>query len=52
MFGAVSLGSTQGQPWFGQGDWSALGLTTNRAHAVFSLSVGALVLLAALVGAA
>ena len=50
VFGAVSLGSTQGQPWFGQGDWSALGLTTNRAHAVFSLLVGALVLLAALVG--
>src|SRR5690606_39270351 len=39
VFGAVSLGSTQGQPWFGQGDWSALGLTTNRAHAVFSLLV-------------
>jgi hypothetical protein len=50
VFGAVSLGQTQGQPWFGQGDWSALGMSTNRGHAVFSLAVGALLLLGALVG--
>lgn len=49
-FGAVGWSQTQGTEWFAQGDWSALGLPTNRAFATASLVAGAVVLVAALVG--
>lgn len=50
IFGAVGFSQTQGTEWFDRGDWTALGVPTNRAFAVASLGAGALVLLAALVG--
>lgn len=50
VFGAVGLNQTQGTEWFARGDWTALGVPTNRAFAVASLVSGAVVLLAALVG--
>jgi hypothetical protein len=49
-FGAVGWSQTQGSEWFERGDWSALGLPTNRAFATVSLAAGAIVLVAALVG--
>jgi hypothetical protein len=49
-FGAVGWSQTQGVDWFAQGDWSALGLPTNRAFSAASLLAGAVVLVAALVG--
>jgi hypothetical protein len=50
LFGAVGLHRAAGADWFARGDWSALGVPTNRAFAVASLAAGAVVLLAALVG--
>jgi hypothetical protein len=50
VFGAVGLTRTPDGEWFTRGDWTALGLPTNRAFAVASLAAGAVVLLAALVG--
>lgn len=50
VFGAVGLNQTHGAEWFARGQWSAFGVPTNRAFAVASLGVGAVVLLATLVG--
>jgi hypothetical protein len=49
-FGAVGWSQTSRARWFARGDWSALGLPTNRAFAAASLLAGAVVLVAALVG--
>lgn len=50
VFGAVGFARTGEAEWFAEGDWTALGLPTNRAFAVLSLLVGAVVLVAALIG--
>lgn len=50
VFGAVGLHQAQGAQWFARGDWSALGVPTNRGFAVASLAAGAVVLLATLIG--
>lgn len=50
VFGGVGWYQTRGSAWFDRGDWSALGVATNRALAVASLVAGVLVLLAVLAG--
>lgn len=49
-FGVVGLVETAGAEWFGQGDWSSLGVATNRALAVAGLVFGVVVVLASLIG--
>lgn len=50
VFGAVGLARAGDSGWFAEGDWTALGLPTNRGFAVASLVAGAVVLVAALIG--
>jgi hypothetical protein len=50
VFGAVGWSRTLDTDWFAQGEWSALGLPTNRAFAVASMLAGSVVLVAAFVG--
>lgn len=50
VFGAVGWSATQSAGWFDRGDWSALGLPTNRAFAVSSVIAGVVVFAAVLVG--
>jgi hypothetical protein len=50
VFGALGLSATRGGDWFGQGDWTAMGLPTNRAFAAISVVAGLIVLGAAVVG--
>lgn len=50
VFGGVGFARAGGSSWFAEGDWTALGLPTNRAFAVASLLAGAVVLGAALIG--
>jgi len=49
-FGAVGFARAGGSSWFAEGDWTALGLPTNRAFAVVSLLAGAVILGAVVVG--
>jgi hypothetical protein len=50
VFGAVGLNEAQEGGWFARGDWSVMGVPTNRAFAVASLAAGAVILVATVVG--
>lgn len=50
VFGVTGWSATDGTGWFAQGDWTALGIPTNRAFAVSSVIAGVVVLAATLVG--
>jgi hypothetical protein len=50
VFGALGLNEARDGGWFARGDWSVMGVPTNRAFAVASLGAGAVILLATLVG--
>jgi hypothetical protein len=50
IFGAVGLNEAQDGGWFDRGDWSVMGVPTNRAFAVASLAAGAVILIATVVG--
>lgn len=49
-FGVVGWVETAGGEWFGQDNWTALGLPTNRAFAMLSIIAGLVLLTAAFVG--
>jgi hypothetical protein len=50
VFGALGWSATRGAEWFARGEWTAMGLPTNRAFAATSVVVGLLVLAAAVIG--
>lgn len=50
VFGVSGLFQTGGAGWFARGDWTALGVPTNRAFAAVSVVAGLVVVVAALVG--
>jgi hypothetical protein len=49
-FGVVGVIATQGDPFYGAGDETALGLKTNPAFSYLSVAAGAVIVLATLIG--